>query len=346
MYNDTLYKPEQDNVMNSIWQAFIEEQDQVTSVLDSTCAKINLSYLGLIKISGEDKQTFLQGQLTNDTRSINETASQLSSYCTPKGRMLANFRVFQSGDDWYLVIPANRLDAILKRLKMFVLRSQVSIEDASNDLVAVGLLGECIKDKLNLTLPDTADSVTHDGQFSFIRVSEHQQRYLCIGPTEPMQQLWNQLDEIDTASEEKWRLEDIRAGIPTVFEDTQEAFIPQMTNMQLLNGVSFTKGCYTGQEVVARMQYLGKLKRRMYPVSFESEQPISPGAEVFSATSQSGQGAGKMVDAISTGNNRYEGLAVLEIKEVEDSNRLQLIDKDGPVLEITAPPYDFEIDEN
>ena len=330
--------------MNSIWQAFIEDQGQVSSSLDIACAKINLAYLGLIKISGEDKQTFLQGQLTNDTRNINDTSSQLSSYCTPKGRMLANFRIFESGGDWYLVIPANRLDAILKRLKMFVLRSKVTIDDVSNELVAVGLLGDCIQDKLNKALPQSADAVLNDGDISYVRVSALQERYLCVGPTEKLKQLWSSLDSVDTASEEKWRLEDIRAGIPTVYEDTQEAFIPQMTNMQLINGVSFTKGCYTGQEVVARMQYLGKLKRRMYPVTFESDQPVAAGADVFSATSQSGQGAGKLVDAIATGNNQYEGLAVLEIKELEDGNNFQLLDQNGPVLNVLKPPYEFEVD--
>ena len=331
--------------MNSIWQAFIEDQEQVSSSMDIACAKINLGYLGLIKISGEDKQTFLQGQLTNDTRNINESSSQLSSYCTPKGRMLANFRIFQSGEDWYLVIPANRLDVILKRLKMFVLRSQVTIEDASNDMVAIGLIGDCIREKLDVNLPDSADAVTEADGVSYIKVSAAQSRYLCVGPAENLKQLWSSLGSMDNANEEKWRLEDIRAGIPTVFEDTQEAFIPQMTNLQLLNGVSFTKGCYTGQEVVARMQYLGKLKRRMYPVSFESEQPVGIGADVFSASSQSGQGAGKIVDVVSTGDNRYEGLAVLEINQLEEGNSFQLIDNDGPVLQVSAPPYEFEADD-
>jgi len=114
-----------------------------------------------------------------------------------------------------------------------------------------------------------------------------------------------------------------------------------MTNMQLINGVSFTKGCYTGQEVVARMQYLGKLKRRMYRVSFYHNGSVQAGDEIFSSISKSGQGAGKLVDAINTDDNHYEGLAVMEISST-DEGEIRLFDENGPLLSIYEPPYDFE----
>jgi len=337
--------------MNSNWKKLLEDtgatfDDAGQSIFEnadiSDCRKIPLTHLGVIRVSGEDKETFLQGQLTNDTRNIDRSSSQLSGYCTPKGRMLANFRVFEDDqDNWFIVIPQERLAAILKRLSMFILRSKVEITDASNEILLLGLGGDCISQALTNALPAKADEVTQDNSISFIRVETPNPRYLVAGDAEKIMQLWQKLDSVSPASSSAWRLADIKAAIPTVFESTQEAFIPQMTNMQLINGVSFTKGCYTGQEVVARMQYLGKLKRRMYKISFDHEADVQPGTEIYSSISQSGQGAGKLVDAIDTGNNHYEGLAVMEISSADDGE-IRLIDENGPLLRIDEPPYDFE----
>ena len=340
--------------MNNDWTSLLENNGATFSEngdtefhnnSEASCQKINLSHLGVIRITGEDRETFLQGQLTNDTRNIAEDKSQLSSYCTPKGRMLANFRILQHDSAWFMLIPAERLDAILKRLTMFVLRSKVSIENVSNDFIVTGLVGNCIADQLDSDLPaDTDDVTNHDG-LAFVRVEKNLPRFIVIGEVDAMKNIWNKLDKAIPVNTSQWRLHDIQAGIPTVYEETVEAFIPQMTNMHLLNGVSFTKGCYTGQEVVARMQYLGKLKRRMYPVNFETSLIPKPGDDIYSDSSQSGQGAGKLVDVVSTGENRYEGLAVLEINNIGDG-KLQLTDSNGPVIHVTAPPYEFESEEN
>jgi len=337
--------------MNSNWKELLDKtgatfDDAGQCIFEdagvSDCQKIPLTHLGVIRITGEDKETFLQGQFTNDTRNIDKSSSQLSSYCTPKGRMLANFRIYEDDhDNWFIVIPEERLDAILKRLSMFVLRSKVEITDASDEILLLGLNGDCISQALDISLPVKADEVSHDDSFSFIRVETLSPRYLVAGNADKIMALWQKLDNASPASSSAWRLGDIKAAIPTVFESTQEAFIPQMTNMQLINGVSFTKGCYTGQEVVARMQYLGKLKRRMYKVSFEYDAKVKPGEEIYSSISQSGQGAGKLVDAVNTEGNHYEGLAVMEISSA-DEGEIRLIDENGPLLSINEPPYDFE----
>jgi folate-binding protein YgfZ len=308
----------------------------------SDCQKMPLTHLGVIKVTGEDRETFLQGQLTNDTRNINPERSQLSSYCTPKGRMLANFRIFaDQQDNWFIVIPYERLQAILKRLSMFILRSKVELSDASNEILVMGLAGNCIKKALQNTLPASADAVSHDNSLSFIRVETAEPRYMVVGNADKIMDLWQKLQHVPPANSTSWRLGDIKAAIPTVFETTQEAFIPQMVNMQLINGVSFTKGCYTGQEVVARMQYLGKLKRRMYKVSFDFDGIAQPGDDIYSSSSKSGQGAGKLVDAIASHDDHYEGLAVMEISST-DQAEVRLYDENGPLLSITEPPYDFE----
>jgi len=337
--------------MNSDWKNLLLESaatfdDAGLCVFENTsgsdCQKIPLTHLGVIRVSGEDKETFLQGQLTNDTRNIDKGSSQLSGYCTPKGRMLANFRIFEDQqDNWFIVLPSERLPAILKRLSMFILRSKVEITDVTDEILLLGLSGDCIGKALTTPLPTKADEVTHADSISFIRVETPSPRYMVAGNADAIIALWQQLDDAMSANTSTWRLGDVRAAIPTVFENTQEAFIPQMTNMQLINGVSFTKGCYTGQEVVARMQYLGKLKRRMYRVSFDHNGSVQPGDEIFSSISKSGQGAGKLVDAINTGDNHYEGLAVMEISSA-DEGEIRLFDENGPLLSINEPPYDFE----
>ena len=292
--------------MNSDWKKLLDDtgatiNDAGQCVFEdaavSDCQKIPLTHLGVIRVSGEDKETFLQGQLTNDTRNIDKGSSQLSGYCTPKGRMLANFRIFEDEqDNWFIVIPSERLPAILKRLSMFILRSKVEIADVSDEILLLGLTGDCIGQALSSILPANADEVTHEGATSFVRVDTGNPRYMAAGNADEIMALWQKLDTVQPASTSAWRLGDIESAIPTVFDNTQEAFIPQMTNMQLINGVSFTKGCYTGQEVVARMQYLGKLKRRMYRVSFDHDGNVQPGEEIYSSISKSGQGAGKLVN--------------------------------------------------
>jgi len=339
--------------MNQEWQSFLSEQNAifesndmiVSADLDNTCQKMDLSYLGIIKISGDDKQTFLQGQLTSDTREINANNSQLSSFCTPKGRILASFRIFQSDDDWFLILPKQRLEPILKRLKMFVLMSKVTLEDVSDDFICIGLTGECIEENVKVPLPTTVNNVTQTDGNSFVLIDDKKTRFLVMGNFASISTLWNKCDNAAIVNASNWRLYDIQAGIPSIVDETSEAFIPQMLNLQLLDAVSFTKGCYTGQEIVARMQYLGKVKRRMYPVSFKSSLKPKAGDMVFSSTSQSGQGAGKLVDVIEVSKDQYEGLSVIEIKSIEDET-LRLYNDEGPLLKVEQSPYSFEIEEN
>jgi hypothetical protein len=139
---------------------------------------------------------------------------------------------------------------------------------------------------------------------------------------------------------EYWALLDIRAGIPSVHAETSDAFVPQMANMQLIDGVSFTKGCYTGQEVVARMQYLGKLKRRMYLAEVTAPEPPLPGDGLYSPSSRSEQSAGRVVDACAVGGDRYELLVVVEVGAAEGGE--VSLGEGGPTLALREPPYGFE----
>ena len=304
------------------------------------CAITELSHFGLIRATGSDVRTFLQGQLTNDINQVTPVLAQLSSYCSPKGRMLGSFWVMQRGDDLYLQLPADRLPGILKRLRMFVLRAQVTLEDASGELARFGITGSCAADLLPFAPGADKATATRD-DITVIRLPGERPRFEIIGPVSALAPLWSKLSETATQTgPDFWSLMDIRAGVPNVFEDTVEAFVPQMANLQLIGGVSFTKGCYTGQEVVARMQYLGKLKRRMYLAHIADTQRPAPGAEVFSPSSESGQGAGRIVDAAPSPDGGFDVLAVLQISSAEAGD-VRLHDAAGPVLELRPMPYDL-----
>lgn len=331
--------------MNDTWQAFLQQNaDLEHAPLLPDCALADLSYLGLIRASGKDARDFLQGQLTNDIRQLSAEHSQLSSYCSPKGRMLAAFRLFEREGAIYLQLPRDVLPAILKRLRMFVMRAEVTLDDASDELVCVGLAGDCAPDLLPGPAPADDNATVQAGEFTLIRIPGDRPRFELIAPSEAMQAFWSKAAATATpASPDCWPLLDIRAGLPTVFSETAESFVPQMANLQLIDGVSFTKGCYTGQEIVARMQYLGKLKRRMYRVRIDADQRPQPGEELFSASSASGQGAGRVVDARPSPTGGYEALVVTQISSAEQ-NDLHLGEAGGPPVVIEALPYAFAVE--
>lgn len=341
--------------MNSQWKSFLESRsalisDEGTVRFDNhdhypDCALFDLSHLGLIRVSGEDAQTFLQGQFTNDTRNVTENRSQLSAYCSPKGRMLANFRLFQYQGDYMLQMPHETLSTVVKRLPLFVLMSRVKVTNASDQLVSIGIAGECAESLLAnhfSSMPDQPDEAAQQDDMVLIRMPGSPCRFMISGGPEAVMTLWKQLAATALpANPDYWSLLDIRAGIPTVYQATADAFVPQMTNMQLVNGVSFTKGCYTGQEVVARMKYLGKLKRRMYLASVDADIPPKPGDELFAPGSDSAQGAGRVVDASPSPDGGFELLAVAEIKSYEENN-LHLQGAQGSKLKLGGLPYGFD----
>lgn len=321
------------------WQELVTPQAPLTEAFP-TCAITDLSHFGLIRASGADVRSFLQGQLTNDINQVSPELAQLSSYCSPKGRMLGSFWIFQRGDDLYLQLPGERREAILKRLRMFVLRSQVTLQDASAELARFGVTGDCAMQLLPF-VPGAEKASLSREDVTVIRLPGDRPRFEVVGPPAALAGLWS--DIVTGATQtgaDFWSLMDIRAGIPNVFEDTVEAFVPQMANLQLIGGVSFTKGCYTGQEVVARMQYLGKLKRRMYRARIDVSERPAPGSEVFSASSESGQGAGRIVAAAPSPDGGFEVLAVVQISSAE-ANDLRLTDAAGPVLDLLDLPYPF-----
>lgn len=318
-----------------------EQELQAALAGDILC---DLSAYGLIAAGGVDTATFLQGQLTSDVRQATAEHSQLSAYCTPQGRMLASLRLFRRGDAYYIRLPAERVEPILKRLRLFVLRAKVNLRDAGDELTPFGLAGPHAANLLQEAVgsaPAQVDETVQTNDLTLIRVHGPAPRFELYGGLAAVKVLWTRLaDRAAPTGAEPWRLLDIMAGVPTIYTATAEAFTPQMVNLQLLDGVSFRKGCYTGQEIIARTQYLGKLKRRMYRAHIDSAIPPQAGDELFAAP-DADQSIGKIVDACRHPAGGYEALAVAVIDYVEKGVVL-LGGGRGPRLEFAPLPYAVE----
>ena len=320
--------------------------EQERRIIHNGLLMCDLSHYGLIAAYGAEAATFLQGQLTNDIRDVSDQHSQLSAYCTPKGRMLANFRIFKREETIYLSLPQALLETTLKRLRMFLLMAKAKLEDASQALVGIGVSGPQIEKHLQsmqLTLPTAIDDVTQSQGYSIIRLGGPQPRFAIYGELNAITKLWSHLNvHAAPVGAGVWEMLDILAGMPTIYPQTSEAFVPQMANMQIINGVNFRKGCYTGQEIVARMQYLGKLKRRMYRIHIAGQQPVNPGDVLHAPNTSSGQGTGTIVSAQPDPNGGYMALAVIDISDAE-AGQLRMHDAAGAAVSLHDLPYSVEL---
>lgn len=302
----------------------------------------DLSHTGLIAIRGEEAEQFLQGQFTNDIRKVDDTHAQISGYCSPKGRLLSNFLIFRRNDSYFLRMPEALIENTIKRLKMFVLMSRVIIEDASQGQIHIGYCGPNASKELSglfENIPENDLETLQSGNITIIRLPGMNPRFEILGPLDEIKKLWTALNVRGApVGSEVWSLLTVQNGLPIITANTVDAFVPQMVNMHHINGVSFKKGCYTGQEIVARMQYLGKLKRRMYLAHINCSQPPIEGDALFAASSKSGQGAGKIVNVSPAPDGGFDVLAVIEISSV-DSGSIHLGDSSGPELEFMDLPY-------
>ncbi len=303
----------------------------------------DLSHVGLIQAYGDDTVSFLQGQLTNDVSAIDAGHSQLAAFCNPKGRALATFRLFHRDQTIYMTVACDLLEETLKRLRMYVLRSKVTLEDGNDALVRFGISGSSAEEELEQALggyPAAVDEVATLGGVTVIRTPGPFPRFEMYGELDEMAKLWTALNvRCAPVGAENWRLLDILAGIPTVSAKTRELFVPQMINYEIIGGVSFQKGCYTGQEVVARMHYLGAPKRRMFLVHFDIDDLPTPGTKLY--TTEEEQSVGNIVMSAHHPDGGVETLAVLKTAYAEGDYPILLGDLDGPAGKVTPPPYDF-----
>ncbi|MFW5431316.1 MAG: YgfZ/GcvT domain-containing protein [Methylophilaceae bacterium] len=294
----------------------------------------DLSHLGLLSLSGDDATTFLQGQVTNDVAQLNGNNAHYSAYCSPKGRMLALFLAFSHQDKLYLQFSQPLIAPIMKRLKMFVMRSKVDINDVSNDMMRFGVNGPNATDFVTKALGKvpkedyalvamTNDSKPYGAIIKLPNIKGHS-RYEIIVDATQAPTTWDALNiDCTPVGQPCWDWLDIQTGCPDVLEKTQEQFVPQMLNLDVLNGINFKKGCYTGQEIVARTHYLGKVKRRTYLATIKTAKEITvqptEGDKVQDAT---GSEVGQIVKVAPNLDNGFDALIEIRIEAKEAGNVL------------------------
>ena len=293
---------------------------------------LRLSDWGLILAQGPEAATFLNGQLTQNMLRLGDTQARLAGYCSPKGRLLATFVAWQAAPEAVaLACSADLLPTTLKRLSMYVLRAKCKLADATAELPLYGLAGPSADALLQGAVPPEAWACGRHGDAQVIRLPAAQglSRYLWVGTA------GTAAPPLPPLAADAWRWLEVQSGVPRIVAATAEQFVPQMLNLELLGGVDFKKGCYPGQEVVARSQYRGTLKRRTYLV--DSAVPLAAGGEVFHSDDP-GQPAGMVVLGASLDGERHAALVELKIAAWQHGT-LHAGSADGPPLSAAALPY-------
>lgn len=309
--------------------------------MSSTALFTLLSHEGLLSVRGIDAKAFLQGQLTCNLNYLNDAYSSLGARCTPKGRMFSSFRIVQEGDGYLLAMDKSLIELQLNELKKYAAFSKSTLTDASQQWVRFGLFNpNAMLEVLGIELPKAINSVTHANQMLAIRTSEN---YCELwADTEYAACLHKRLaNHMQESNLNMWLLGQIRAGIGQVTAQTSDSFIPQIFNLPALDGVSFKKGCYTGQEIVARMQYLGKLKRHLHRFRLDSSELPTAGTDIVSLSSKGA--VGEVISSALNEQNQVELLAIVP-EQAFNNDQLHLGSVEGLELSLLDLPYSIDTD--
>ncbi len=317
--------------------SFGEPHAELLAARDGTIVA-DLSHNALLEVTGDDAGAFLHAQFTNDVQALPDGGAQWSGWCSVKGRLLATFLLLKRPNRYLLMLPAEIAPAIAKRLGMFVLRSKVKIEDASARYARIGFAGNNASAAIARhwgEVPERLRAVEKEGAAC---VALDAERFVIFAPIDVAPGIFDALAENATrAGTDAWEWTSIRAGIPTILAATQDAFVPQMANFELVGGVSFKKGCYPGQEIVARTQYRGILKRRMAlaHLGANATAPL-PGQKVYS-DAFGDQASGEIVNAAPAPEGGIDMLVVAQVDSLRKGD-LRLDSPDGQALEIRSHP--------
>jgi tRNA-modifying protein YgfZ len=322
--------------------SFGDAQAELQS-LNTQTVMCDLSHEGLLLVSGDDAAAFLHGQLSNDVLALADSDAQITSWCSPKGRMLVTPLLWKSKQGYFMQMPRSLQPAIQKRLQMFVLRSKVKLEDLSAEWVKMGIGGvnsNALEANIHAVfgaVPAKVMASVHTDLGRVIRLSKT--RFEIIASVENALEIWKKLTpNVAKVGAGVWDLQTIRDGVVQVLPETQDQFVPQAANFELIGGVNFKKGCYPGQEIVARTQYRGILKRRLVRVHGESSDLPKPGESIY-APEFGEQAAGHIANVALASEGGFDALVVAQIESIKaDSLRLKSLD--GAALKVVALPYE------
>lgn len=298
----------------------------------------DLSHLGLIAVEGEDAADFLHRQLAGEVRAFTATQSRLNCHLNPQGRVISSFRIFRDAQAYYLALPRENLETAMQRLARFVLRDRVRLSDASDRFLRIGASGPGIIQELQqagVPVPAAPDEVAGAEQMLVLRLPGPDPRFQLFGELARLQSVWEQLNvRCAPIGPSPWRLLDILGGIPTIYPDTSEQFLPQSLNLDALGAISVEKGCYPGQEIVARMHFRGTLKRRMFRALVRLQETPARLTPVFDGA---GRAAGEVLDAELHPDGGNELLVVARLEAV--GQPVHLGEPGGEAITLAPPPY-------
>jgi folate-binding protein YgfZ len=320
---------------------FGETREDYPSLLNQSLL-FDLSTLGTVSLNGPGVDKLLQGQVTCDMRNLSETNSLLGAQCTPKGRAITNFRAVKiSAEQTVLILPSDQIDNQIQALAKYAPFFKVSVESAQEQWQLFGMFGNNC-DQICHTLfgeaPKTVHQVLRTDSCLVCKISD--QRFQILVKPDQSQCLWQQLSELlKPTGTPLWSLLTIRDGLADIIADTSATFIPQMLNLQAVGAISFKKGCYTGQEIVARMHYLGKLKRHMYRLRISDQTLPAAGSDCYMP--EKNQSIGNIVCAAAADQNCIELLAVLTEQGAE-SSQLKFGDSEAQTIDLLSLPYSLE----
>lgn len=298
-----------------------------------------LSQFRVLRFSGDDAENFLQGQLTCDVKGLRALHATLGGYCTAQGRLLATFLLWREPDGFGMLLRDDISAAVQRRLQMYVLRAKVKIADESAQRAVLGLSGSyagAALPRADIAPPGAPFAMTIAGNRMAIAIPGG--RYLVLIAAEELERAWSSFaTSLKPVGSPCWDWLDVVNGIPWISARTQEQFVPQMVNLEVIGGVSFQKGCYPGQEVVARTQYRAKTRRRMHLAHVAAE--ARPGMELYAA-SLGDQASGMVLSASPAPQGGWDVLAVPHPEALNTTIHLGALD--GPTLTLRELPYRAE----
>jgi folate-binding protein YgfZ len=295
---------------------------------------------GLISFTGEDAAAFLHAQLTSDVAALRAPATQYSGYCSAKGRLLATFLLWRLEDELLLQLPAALREAVQARLVRYVLRAKVKVADATSRCTLFGVAGDGAATALSRQFEHVPTSIHQVSRAGDLRMSAIPvDRYVLLVPADSAGATRSRLESAFRRRESAdWSALDVKAGIPLITAASQEEYVPQMVNLDLVGGVSFSKGCYPGQEIVARMHYLGRLKQRLYRIKVNGVHDLAVGEPLYSPEFGADQASGAILCPGIRDERGIEALAVIQ-KASAGANDVRYRALDGPRVEFLPLPY-------
>ena len=337
------------------WESFLKSQganienglvldfgdaDQEAKSAEAGNVVTDLSFLAMVRIHGPDALTFLNGQFTCDlSRFANGNVSPCA-WCNPKGQVIANFIIAELDDGYYLLLPRKMKDSFIKRLSMYILRAQVSIEDCSDSLQCIGYRhkdGEQISGiEISQRISTREQAYQANGLVMF-HIPGNWNRVIISGAVETLKGAWlNLVQMYRSIGSRYWQLFDVQEGQPWIGTETSESCLPQLLNLDLQEGLSFQKGCFPGQEVIARLHYRGKTRQRLFIATLDSSAILTPGEKIYSENGE--QSIGMVINTACHPDNGILALISLDVN-ISEPEKLHLQDKNVRFVKLSLPPY-------